>query len=152
MRDLLKVQEFKDMCLDSRDEELRQLHSQLQADGAQLAALSMQVQELISLVGEQSRVVERDLEEVNGCFDCHRGEINHLKTREKEAKQKVEELGGFIIGPAHEAKAFKSHLDWMEDDVCKCGHTPSEIGEEFVSSEEEARMELSWVQPMTYWH
>ena len=31
----------------------------------------------------------------------------------------------------------------MKDNVCKCGCTPSEVGEEFVSSEEEARMELS---------
>ena len=56
---------------------------------------------------EKSEVIERDLEEVNGCFDCHRGEINHLKIREKEAKEKVEELGGFIIGAGHNAKIFK---------------------------------------------
>ena len=85
-------------------------------------------------------MVERDLEEVNGCFDCHRGEINCLKTREKELKEKVEELGGFIIWAAHEAKTSKSHLNWMEDNVCKCGHTPSEFGGEFVSLQEEARM------------
>ena len=118
--------------------------SQSQEDGAQLAALSLQLQELISLVEERSKAVERDLEEVNGCFDCHRGEINHLKTREKESKEKVEELGGFVLGAAHEAEIFKTCLDWMEDNTCKCGCTPSEIGEEFVSSEDKARTELSY--------
>ena len=39
MRELLKLQEGMDCCLDQRDKELRQLHSQSQADGAQLAAL-----------------------------------------------------------------------------------------------------------------
>ena len=85
-----------DIHLDQRDKELCQLCSQSQSDGAQLAALSLQVQELISSVEEQSKVVERDLEEVNGCFDHHRGEINCLKMREKELKEKVEELGGFV--------------------------------------------------------
>ena len=47
MRDQLKVQELMDVHLDQRDEELHQLQSQSQADGAQLAALSIQVQELI---------------------------------------------------------------------------------------------------------
>ena len=84
----------------------------------------------------------RDLEKINGWFDCHRGEINCLKTREKDAKEKVDKLGGFIIGAAHEAKTFKSCLDRMEDNVCRCGHTPSKVGEEFVSSEEEARTKL----------
>ena len=32
----------------------------------------------------------------------------------------------------------------MEDNVCRCGCTPSEVGEEFVSSEEEGRTELSY--------
>ena len=32
----------------------------------------------------------------------------------------------------------------IEDNVCKCGCTPSEVGEEFVSSEEKARTELSY--------
>ena len=32
----------------------------------------------------------------------------------------------------------------MEENVCKCGQTPSEVGEEFVSSEDEGRMELSY--------
>ena len=50
MRELLKIQEGMDVCLDQRDEELRQLRSQSQSDGAQLAALSLQMQELISLV------------------------------------------------------------------------------------------------------
>ena len=68
IRDQLKVQELMDTFLDQRDEELHQLCSQSQADGAQLVALSLQLQELISLVEEQSRVVERDLEEVNGHF------------------------------------------------------------------------------------
>ena len=144
MRDMLKVQELMDICLDQRDEELHQLCSQSQEDGAQLAALSLQVQELISSVKERSEVVERDLEKVNGCFDHHRGEINRLKMREKEAVKKVEELGGYIIGAGHEAKIFKSQLDCMEDNICWCGCTPSEVGEEFVSSKEEARTELSY--------
>ena len=92
----------------------------------------------------RAKVVGRDLEEINGRFDHHRGEINHLKTREKEAKEKVDQLGGFIIGAAHEAKVFKSCLGGMEENVCRCGRTPSEVGEGFVSSEEEARMELSY--------
>ena len=32
----------------------------------------------------------------------------------------------------------------MEDNACKCGCTPSEVRENFVSSEEEARTELSY--------
>ena len=145
MRDQLKVWELMDACLDSRDEELHQLWSQSQEDGGRIAALSLQLQEIISLMKEQSKVVERDLEEVNGHFDHHRGEINCLKMRKKESKEKVEELGGFVIGAAHEAEIFKSCLDRMEDNVCRCGCTPSEVGEEFVSSEEEARTELSYV-------
>ena len=39
-------------------------------------------------------------------------------------------------------EVFKSHLNRMEDNICRCGHTPSKVGEEFVSSEEEARIEL----------
>ena len=137
MRDQLKVQELMDFCLDQRDEELCQLHSQSQADGAQLAALSMQVQELISLVEARAEVVGRDLEEINGQFDCHRGEINRLKIREKDAKEETEKLNGFIIGAGHEAQVFKDHLDRMEENVCRRGRTPSEVGEEFVSSEDE---------------
>ena len=90
MRELLKIQEEMDVCLDQRDEELRQLHSQSQSDGAQLAALSLQMQELISSVESRAEVVGKDLEEINGQFDCHRGEINHLKIREKNSKQEVE--------------------------------------------------------------
>ena len=47
MRDMLKTQEHMDLCLDQRDEELCQLRSQSQTNGAQLAALSLQVQELV---------------------------------------------------------------------------------------------------------
>ena len=136
MRDQLGIQEQMDCWLESRDEELWQLRSQSQEDGAQLAALSLQVQELIALVKERFEVVERDLEEVNGCFDCHWGEISRLKIREKEAKEKVEELGGFIIGAGHDAKIFKDQLDCMEDSWCWCGRTPSEVGEEFILSED----------------
>ena len=135
MRDQLKVQELMDSRLDSMSEELRQLHSQSQEDGAQAAAMSLQPQDVISGVEEQFMVVERNLEEVNGHFDCHRGEINRIKEREKEAR-------GLIVGAAHKAELFKTRLDRMEDNICKCGCTPSEVGEEFVSSEEEARTEL----------
>ena len=95
----------------------------------------------------KAEVVGRDLEEINGRFDRHRGEINCLKIREKEAKEKVDQLGGFIIGAGHEAKVFKTQLDRMEDNLCKCACTPLEAGEEFVSSEEEARTELSYASP-----
>ena len=121
MRDQLKVQELMDFCLNQRDEELHQLRSQSQADGAQLAALSMQVQELISLVEARAEVVGRDLEEINGRFDCHRGEINHLKIREKDAKEETEKLKGFIVGAGHEAQVFKDCLNRMEENVCRCG-------------------------------
>ena len=50
----------------------------------------------------------------------------------------MEWLEGFIIG------TFKNCLNGMEDNLCRCGQTPSEVGEEFVSSEEEGRMELSY--------
>ena len=133
-----------DLCLEQRDEELRQLCSQSQSDGAQLAALSLQMQELISLVESRAEVVERGLEEINGRFDRHRGEINCLKIREKDAKEEVEQLKGFIVGAGHEAQVFKNHLDRMEENVCRCGRTPSEVGEEFVSSEDEGRTELSY--------
>ena len=71
MRDQLVIQEEMGCCLNSRDKELQQLRSQSQEDGAQLSALSLQVQELIALIRERSEVVERDLEEVNGHFDHH---------------------------------------------------------------------------------
>ena len=144
VRDQLKVQELMDVRLDPREEELCQLWSQSQADGAQLAALSLQVQELIFLVEAGAEVVGRDLEEIDGRFDCHRGEINHLKIREKDGKEEVEKLKGFIIGAGHEAQVFKNRLDRMEDNVCRCGRTPPEVGEEFVSFEDKGRMELSY--------
>ena len=144
LRDMLKTQEGMEFCLEQRDEELRQLHSQSQVDGAQLAALSLQMQELISSVEARAEVVGRDLEEINGRFDCHWGEINCLKIKEKDAKEETEQLKGFIVGAGHEAQVFKNHLDRMEENVCRCGRTPSEVGEEFVSSEDEGRTELSY--------
>ena len=136
MRDMLKVQELRDVCLDQRDEELHQLRSQSQANGAQFAALAMQVQELISSVKTRAEVVGKDLEEINGHFDCHRGEIKRLKIWEKDVKEETEKLKGFIVGAGHEAQIFKNHLDRMEENVCRCGRTPSEVGEEFVSPED----------------
>ena len=144
MRDQLKVQELMDLHLDQRDEELCQFRSQSQTDGAQLAALSMQVQELISSMETRAKVVGKDLEEINGWFDCHRGEINCLKIREKDAKEETEKLKGFIVGAGHEAQVFKNCLDRMEENVCRCGWTPSEVEEEFVSSEDKGRTELSY--------
>ena len=144
MRDQLKVQELMDVHLDQRDEELHQLQSQSQADGAQLAALSLQVQELISLVEVRAEVMGKDLEEINGWFDRHRGEINRLKIREKNTKGETDKLKGFIIGAGHEAQVFKNRLNRMEENVCRCGWTPSEVGEEFVSSEDMGRTELSY--------
>ena len=102
----------------------------------------MQVQELISLVETRAEVVGKDLEEINGWFDRHRGEINHLKIREKDTKEETEKLKGFIIGASHEAQIFKNRLNRMEENVCRCGRTPSEVGEEFVSSEDKGRTEL----------
>ena len=133
-----------DLCLEQRDEELRQLCSQSQSDGAQLATLSLQMQELISSVESRAEVVGKDLEEINGQFDRHRGEINCLKIREKDAKEEVGQLKGFIVGAGHEAQVFKNRLDRMEENVCKCGRNPSEVGEEFVSSEDKGRTELSY--------
>ena len=144
MRVQLEIQEGIDLCLEQRDEELRQLRSQSQADGAQLAVLSMQLQELIASVESRAEVVGRDLEEINGWFDRHRGEINHLKIRERGAKEETEQLKGFIVGTGHKAQVFKNRLDRMEENVCRCGRTPSEVGEEFVSSEDEGRTELSY--------
>ena len=144
MRELLKIQEGMDFCLDQRDKELCQLRSQSQADGAQLATLSLQMQELISSVESRAEVVGKDLEEINGQFDHHRGEINHLKIREKDAKEETEKLQGFTVGTGHEAQVFKDHLDRMEENVCRYNQTPSEVGEEFVSSEDKGRTELSY--------
>ena len=112
--------------------------------GAQLAALPLQLQELISLVELRAKVVGRDLEEINGRFDRHRGEINCLKIREKDSKEEVKKLKGFVVGAGHKAQIFKNRLDRMEENVCKCGRTPSEVGEEFVLSEDEGRTELSY--------
>ena len=144
MRDMLKTQEGMDLCLEQRDEELCQLWSQSQVDGAQLAALSLQMQELISSVESRAEVVGKDLEEINGRFYHHRGEINRLKIREKDGKEEVKQLKGFIVGAGHEAQVFKNRLDRMEENVCRCGRTPSEVREEFVSSEDEGRTELSY--------
>ena len=144
MRVQLEIQEGIDLRLEQRDEELRQLRSQSQADGAQLAALSLQLQELISSVESRAEVAGRDLEEINGRFDHHRGEINCLKIREKDAKEETEQLKGFIVGAWHEALVFKNRLDRMQENVCRCGRTPSKVGEEFVSSEDEGRTELSY--------
>ena len=144
MRNMLRTQEGMDLRLEQSDEELCQLHSQSQVDGAQLAALSLQMQELISSVESRAEVVGRDLEEINGWFDHHRGEINHLKIREKDTKEEVEQLKGFIVGAEHEAQVFKNRLDRMEVNVCRCGRTSLEVGEEFVSSEDEGRTELSY--------
>ena len=144
MKVQLEIQEGIDLCLEQRDEELRQLWLQSQADGAQLAALSLQLQELISSVESRAEVVGKDLEEINGWFDRHRGEINRLKIREKDAKEETEQLKGFIIGAGHEAQVFKNRLNRMEENVCRCGRTPLEVGEEFVSSEDEGRTELSY--------
>ena len=102
------------------------------------------MQELISSVESRAEVVGKNLEEINGRFDCHRGEINRLKIREKDAKEETEQLKGFIVGAGHEAQVFKNRLDRMEENVCRCGRTPSEVGEEFVSSEDEGRTELSY--------
>ena len=142
MRELLKIQEGMDFCLDQRDKELRQLRSQSQADGAQLAVLSLQMQELISSVESRAEVVGKGLEEINGRFNCHRGEIDRLKIQKKDAKQETEKLKGFIVGAGHQAQVFKNRLNRMEENVCRCGQTPSEIGEEFISSEDKGRTEL----------
>ena len=108
MRELLKIQEGMDLCLDQRDKEPCQLRSQSQSDGAQLAVLSLQMQELISSVESRAEVVGKDLEEINGQFDHHRGEINCLKIREKDSKEEVKKLKGFIVGAGHEAQVFKN--------------------------------------------
>src|ERR1700743_623289 len=101
MRELLKIQEGMDLRLDQRDKELCQLCSQSQADGAQLGVLSLQTQELISSMESRGEVVGKDLEEINGWFDCHRGEINHLKIREKDTKEETEKLKGLVLGVGH---------------------------------------------------
>ena len=102
------------------------------------------MQELISSVESRAEVVGKDLEEINGRFNCHRGEINRLKIREKDAKEEVKKLKGFIVGAGHKAQVFKNRLDRMEENICRCGQTPSEVGEEFISLEDEGRTELSY--------
>ena len=92
----------------------------------------------------RAEVVGRDLEEINGRFDRHRGEINCLKIREKNSKEEVEKLKGFVVGAGHEAQIFKTCPDRMEENACKCGRTPSDVGEEFISSEDEGKTELSY--------
>ena len=67
-----------------------------------------------------------------------------LKDEGKDAKEETEKLKCFIIGAGHEAQIFKDRLDRMAENICRCGWTPSEVGEEFVSSEEEGRTELSY--------
>ena len=111
--------------LDQRDEELCQLQSQSQSDGAQLATLSLQMQELISSVESSPEIVGKDLEEINGWFDRHRGEINRLKIQERDTKEEVGQLKGFIVGAGHEAQVFKNRLDRMEENICRCRQTPS---------------------------
>ena len=143
MRDQLKVQELMDSCLYSMSEELCQLFSQSQEDEAKMAASSIQLQEIVSSMEARSDVVGKDLEEVNGWFDHHRGEINHLKRREEELGKKEEELRGSVLGLAHEAEVFKNWLDQMEEKTCKCGWTPSKVAED-LSSEEDARIKLSY--------
>ena len=54
----------------------------------------------------------------------------------------MEKLKGFIVGAGHEAQVFQNCLNRMEENICRCGRTPSEVGEEFVSSEDKGRMEL----------
>ena len=61
MRDQLDIQQGIDLRLEQRDEELRQLRSQSQADGAQLVALSLQLQELISSVESRAQWWRRTL-------------------------------------------------------------------------------------------
>ena len=53
-------------------------------------------------------------------------------------------MKGFIVGTGHEAQVFKNRLDRIEENVCRCGRTPSEVREGFVSSEDEGRTELSY--------
>ena len=71
-----------------------------------------QLQELISLMEERVRTVGTDLEEVNGCFYCHRMEINWLKRRE--------ELVSEIIGANHKFQLFKNRLEKVEENCCRC--------------------------------
>ena len=80
---------------------------------------------MISSVEARAEVVGKDLEEINGQFDHHRGKINYLKmwgkNAKKETKKETKKLKGFIIGAGHKAQVFKDHLDRMEENVCRCG-------------------------------
>ena len=128
---MLKIQEDMDLHLDQTDEELHQLRSQSQSDGAQLAALSLQMQELISLVESKGEVIGKDLEEINERFDHHRGEINCLKIREKDSKEEVERLKGFIVRAGHKAQVFKNCLNRMEENVAGVGELLQRLGKSF---------------------
>ena len=46
----------------------------------------------------RAKVVGRDLEKINGWFNHHRGEVNCLKIMEKDTKEEVERLKGFVVG------------------------------------------------------
>ena len=102
------------------------------------------MQELISSVESRAEVVGKDLEEINGWFDRHRGEINCLQIRENDAKEETEQLKGFIVGAGHEAQVFKYRLDRMEENICKCGRTPLEVGRSLFL----LRMKAGWSCPM----
>ena len=78
MRDQLSIQERVDAHLYLMSEEIHQLWLQSQEDRAKMAAMSLQLQ-VISRIEARSKVVGRDLEEINRWFNCHRGEINCLK-------------------------------------------------------------------------
>ena len=101
-----------------------------------MMAMSLQLQEVMSRVEARSEVVGRNLEEITGWFNCHRGETNCIMEREKEAR-------GFIIGAAHETELFKTCLDRMKDRACKCGQTPSEVGADIS-----LRKKLGWNCPI----
>ena len=60
----------------------------------------------------------------------------------------MEKLKGFIVCAGHEAQVFKDCLNRMEENICRCGRTPSEVGEEFFSSEDKARTELSYASAL----
>ena len=45
-----------------------------------------------------------------------------------DSKEEVKKLKGFIVDAGHKAQVFKNHLDRMEENVCRCGGTPSEVG------------------------
>ena len=59
---------------------------------------------------ERAEVVERDLEEVNSRSNHHQGEINWLKIREKEVKEKVDQLEGSSSGQTTMPRS--SRINW----------------------------------------